>query len=242
MAKVIHKTPPGFRRINKDGRIVYAPSKEVLAVHKQFKKQVPVLYYQDPGRDIANHVRKHQHRYFFVTDLKSAFDCVTLEMLKEPLWLNEIDLEWIDPPEYFFHDSGHGSLIQGAPMSPYLFELYCRFCVDTLLRHYCDSREPPLHYSRFVDDILISSPERIGRKLGPKVREIAQVCGFTLNDGKTKRVDVYSNPLTVLGYTIRGKRIDPPDKTMQRLFEEERSDLSLAGIHRWRGRIRNLNK
>ena len=145
------------------------------------------------------------------------------------------------PRQYFFHENGLGGLIQGAPSSPYLFETYCHFGgLDQALLEYCDKLG--LYYSRYVDDILISSPRRFGKRIGPKVREMVGAYGFTLNDRKTRRVNVFNEPLEVLGLVIRGHRIDPSDKVIQKLYDSALDEASRKGLLDWRRHVRKLNK
>jgi hypothetical protein len=241
MAKMAHQTPPGFKRVP-GKRVTYSPQATTRAIHQRFLRQAEAspLYFPDPGQEVANHLRQG-HRYFFSTDLESAFDQVTAQRLRQALVWREIKLGWLVPRQYFFHEKGLGGLIQGAPSSPYLFETYCRFGgLDRSLSEYCGKLG--FYYSRYVDDILISSPRELGRRIGPKVREMVGMYGFTLNDRKTKRVDVHSEPLEVLGLVIRGNRIDPSDDVIQKLHEPDRDDASRKGLLNWRRHVRKLSK
>lgn len=244
MPKIMHQTPPGFERVLLSGRkrILYNPGIRVRAVHARFMRQVEEhpLHFIDAGKGVMSHIQK-EHRYFFSTDLVSAFDHVTAKRLTGALAWRGIRLGWLTPREYFFHEMGSGGLIQGAPSSPYLFETYCRFGgLDRDLMEYCDKLG--FHYTRYIDDILISSSRPLGRRIGPKVRTIVDKYGFSLSDRKTKRVDVRSEPLEVLGFVIRGNRIDPSDGTMQKLFENDLPEQSRTGVFRWRRQVRELNK
>ena len=244
MAKIVHQTPPGFRRVRvrNSSRITFMPEGEARIAHDRFRAQAATrpLAFVDPGREIMRHV-KLGHRFFFTTDLASAFDAVTANRLRGALQWRQIPFGWITPLHFFFHEGGRGGLIQGAPSSSYLFETYCRYGgLDRALFEYCDKLG--FHYSRYVDDILISSPRWLGRRVGPKIRGIVNEFGFRLNDEKTRRVDVHSEPLDVLGYVIRGTRIEPGDETMQKLHEPERDTLSSIGLFRWRRHVRSLNR
>lgn len=244
MPKITHQTPPGFEQVVLPGgkRILYNPGIGVRATHARFMQQMDEypLHFTDAGKDVMSHILKG-HRYFFSTDLASAFDHVTAERLGGALTWRGISLRWLIPRQHFFHEMGSGGLIQGAPSSPYLFETYCRFCgLDRDLAEYCDKLG--FHYTRYIDDILISSSRTLGRRVGPTVSKIVERYGFTLSDRKTKRVDVRSEPLEVLGLVIRGDRIDPGNKTMQKLFEGNLSKRSRTGIFRWRRHVRRLNK
>jgi len=154
MVKMLHQTPPGFKRVP-GKRITYSPRTTARAVHKRFLHQTKShpLSFPDPSQEIANHLRRG-HRYFFSTDLESAFDQVTAERLHHALLWREISPGWLTPRQYFFHENGSGGLIQGALNSPYLFETYCRFGgLDRDLSEYCG--KIGFHYSRCADDILI---------------------------------------------------------------------------------------
>lgn len=242
MAKIQHKTPEGFRRVRSDGRTFFRPSLDVHAVHAHFKRLVPPLIHFDPVRELAGHL-KRGHRYFFSTDLESAFDSVTAERLQSALEWKDINLElMLRNKKFFFHEEGEGGLIQGAPCSQYLFETYCRFGgLDRDLMEYCgmDLVSPRFHYTRYVDDILISSPQWLGKSVGPRVRGIVKRYGFVLNDAKTKRVDVNRTPLHVLGVVILGKRLEAPSALTQKLHEIDRSEDSHSGVL---GRSRHIRR
>jgi hypothetical protein len=211
-------------------------------VHARFYAQVkdrPLAFY-DPLPEVRRHLELG-HRYFFKTDLSSAFDHVTAERLRKTLTTRRISPKWLVPSQSFFHENGRGGLIQGAPASPYLFETYCRYSgLDRDLYEYCDKLG--FWCSRYVDDILISSLRPIGRRVGPSIRAIVGEYGFVLSDKKTKRVDTYLEPLDVLGYVIRGSRIDPAPETLQVLFDPEASDATRAGVFRWRRHVRTIGK
>jgi hypothetical protein len=240
--KIEHETPPGFRRRAEKGRVTYNPGIAVRAVHKRLHAQVKAhpLTFADPLPEVRQHLERG-HRYFLKTDLSSAFDHVTAERLRAALKHRGINPGWLSPLQYFFHEMGRGGLIQGAPASPYLFETYCRYGgLDRDLGEYCDKLG--FCYTRYVDDILISSHRPIGKRVGPSVRRIVGAYGFALSDKKTKRVDVYAEPLEVLGYLIRGPRIDPAPRTLQTLFDPQISDVVRAGIFRWRRRVRTVGR
>lgn len=241
--KPAHQTPPGFERVIREkGRVTYKPLLRARAVHLRFAAQTAAhpLFFADPGIEVANHV-KRGNRYFFKTDLESAFDQVTAERLRAAFNHRSIPIGWLTPRQLFFHESGRGGLIQGAPNSPYLFETYCKYGgLDRALWKYCD--QLGFYYSRYVDDILISSPRELGRRIGPSIRRIVAEFGFGLNDKKTKRVNVFHEPLHVLGYVIRGGRIDAEGTVIQKLFDPGRSDRSRHGLFRWRRHVRGLNR
>lgn len=244
MIKMLHVSPPGFTRRHEPGssRITFRPGISAQAVHARFLGQVHThpLSYSDPGKDVVDHVRKG-HRYFFSTDLISAFDQVSFQRLRKALFFRSIPPGWLTPQDYFFHENGRGGLIQGAPSSPYLFETYCRFGgLDVELFEYCDKLG--FHYSRYVDDILISSSRPLGKRIGPSIRKIVSTYGFSLSDRKTKRVDVFSEPLEVLGYVIHGNRVDAGSRIIQQLFDPDQNDASRQGLFAWRRHVRKLSR
>lgn len=242
MAKVVHQTPPGFKQRLKGTRMIYDPGIIARATHARFDAQTKdhPLTFHDPLVEVRRHLELG-HRYFFKTDLTSAFDQVTAERLHAVLRARGMHLSWLAPRQYFFHEGGRGGLIQGAPSSPYLFETYCRYGgLDRDLYEYCDKLG--FHYSRYVDDILISSPRILGKRIGPSVREAVAKYGFELSDKKTKRVDVYTEPLEVLGYVIQGSRIDPGPRTMQALFDPATGEAARSGIFKWRRHVRKVGR
>lgn len=242
MAKIAHQTPEGFTAHHKGARVTYAPGTIARATHARFFAQTrdKTLAFHDPLVEVRRHLELG-HRYFFKTDLSSAFDQVTLERLKKTLRVRGINLGWLTPRKYFFHEEGRGGLIQGAPVSPYLFESYCRYGgLDYDLLEYCDKLG--FCYTRYVDDILISSHRHLGKRVGPSVRAMVGAYGFDLSDKKTKRVDVYTEPLAVLGYVIQGTRIDPSPQTLQTLFNPSTSEAARTGLFRWRRHVREMGR
>lgn len=238
-----HRTPPGFTRITLPGskRVVYDPGNAARAIHTRFATQVREkwLDYNDPLLMVRSHVDKG-HRFFFKTDLSDAFSQCSLRRLDSALTWRRISPGWLTPTRSFFHEGGRGGLIQGAPCSSYLFETYCRFGgLDRELFEYCDKLG--FYYTRYVDDILISAPRWIGKRVGPSIREIVARHGFALNDKKTRRVDVQCESLEVLGLQIRGNRIDASFRIMQRLHETH-DPKSVAALFKYNRRVRNLGK
>lgn len=239
--KKFRRTPDGYKKIIlAGGRVTYNPSEVVREIHKKFLAEDGVLEYERPEVKVMSHVRLG-HTYYFKTDLKSAFDQVTYEMIVKYAEHFAIRLSSLEPREYFFHNQGEGGLIQGSLASPHLFETYCRFSgFDFDLQQYC--KKIGFHYTRFADDLLFSAPRRIGGRVGPKVRQIVGHYGFALNDAKTRRVNTLEEPLEVLGYKIMGTRIDPLDKTIQKLYSPKYDEEQRWGIRKWRKDVKKANR
>lgn len=238
--KQFHQTPPGFEHKKLGKRFIFVPSQEVRTSHAMFMEKVSdkPLVFSHPGHDVRRHI-KRGHRFYLKTDLSSAFDQVTYERITTALEWREIQPEWIDPRKFFFHEDGTGGLIQGAPSSPYLFETYCRFGgLDRLLSEYCDKLG--FHYTRYVDDILISAVRPLGGRIGPSIRKIVGQFGFVLSDKKTCRYDSHLQEVSVLGYVIRGTKLFPSNEIAQKLHNST-SDRQTKGLSQWRKSVRNLN-
>lgn len=237
--KLQHETPAGFRRLIENNRVVYSPNITVRATHARFFEQVKnhKLSFGDPLAEVRRHVEliEDGHRYFFKTDLKSAFDQVTIKRLRLVLARRGILPGWMIPQSHFFHERGRGGLIQGAPASPYLFEIYCRYGgLDRTLFEYCD--QLGFYYSRYADDILISANRELGKRIGPSVRSIVGKFGFELSDKKTRRC---FGSVEVLGYVVKGNQLSPSPRSLQPLFDPKLSDRARSGVFTWR---RHVNK
>ena len=245
MGKIRHETPPGFREVRLKGkRITYAAGLGAKATHLRFMAQALVNTKNwgpgDPGVKVAEHLAKG-HRYFLTTDLKSAFDHVTLEQLIKPLIYCGIDPVWLSPRQYFFHEMGYGGVIRGASPSSFLSEICWRFGgLDWAVFEYCEKLD--FHYTRFADDLLISSPRHIGRRVIGKLREKVEANGFRLNEQKTKRVDVYTETLKVLGFSIRGQTMRANPRSFGRLHNVDTGDGAYEGLKGYIRRAQKLNR
>lgn len=92
----------------------------------------------------------------------------------------------------------NNELPQGAPTSPAISNIYMEGLDDSLM-HYCGSRG--MKYSRYADDMTISSREFIESDVVKKVSEMLKPYGLTLNKKKTCFMG-RGDRMEVTGYNI----------------------------------------
>ena len=108
-----------------------------------------------------------------------------------------------------------GHLPQGAPTSPYLSNLLSRE-MDEEIAHYCAANG--LVYSRYADDIAISSNARNRIPSVNEIRQIVEQNGFKLNHKKTK-LQHKGQKMEVTGLTI-GAGVHVPKSYRNEILRE----------------------
>ena len=242
-SKKRRETPPGFRPVKVNGRICYSArhNPEVLYHHellREFLQQKYGLQIHFP--DQMECLAKHKgNRFFLRVDIKNAFASVrvfpALSALDLPPGVEEFHY-------FFFHQDG--GLIEGAPCSPLLFNLYFQTTVENELASWAKERN--LTWSRYVDDILFSGNKFIHKKeLGSLTRLLARH-GFVLNRRKTRLADSHREPVEYLGAVIYRGRFDVTDEFRQKLtllrnqLPESRREYD--GLNAWKKRVLALNR
>lgn len=145
-----------------------------------------------PGCSVVGHLKCHaKNRYFFGLDIKDAFRSVDVGKLASfVLCHRKTDEE--ETRGYLqrnFFDSETGGLVTGGPASQDLFNLYLLELVENQgLLEIC--RRYNLMYTRYLDDLLFSSSERIGRTKRKNIRRFLANVGLTVSERKTMLVDL----------------------------------------------------
>ena len=151
-----------------------------------------------------------------------------------------------------WHDSGDlsdvcfhqdGGLIQGSPLSPAIFHQYCSVVLDKCVSAFCESRR--IIYTRYVDDILISSKKPMGKRVRKILRSIIRSCGFSLNEDKDKVVCTFSTPLSALGMVIYRGRVCVSSEFLSSLKKERNhanpNMAKITGMKAWFDLVESLN-
>lgn len=163
----------------------------------------------------AQHVR---NRYFYKVDLRDAYANTQLAALADTL-------RWIDPElgsyaeiKSFleqFCSGRNGGLAFGASTSPALFDIYCGYEIDTKIRELCSKAT----YTRWFDDLTISSKIPIARILRRRIREVIQAAGFSEHRWKSRLVDrlfqSVEKPLKVTGVVMSHSGFLRPDPVLE---------------------------
>jgi len=200
------KTPPGYVSwwVKKNGgkRQVFAPNPETMVFLKEFLKESPEQKTAMQLDCVEAHIGS---QYFMRIDLAKAFDHIRREDIVPLAVDNGLPFRAIEQNAGpFFHENG--GLIQGSPYSPYLFELYCRNHLDPKLIVYCEKWG--LVFTRYMDDIVISSLEKFGPRRRKSIRRIIGKTCFSINERKTKCIDSHAKPVIFLGVSIYKGMVD----------------------------------
>lgn len=137
-----------------------------------------------------------------------------------------------------FIRASHGrGLITGAPVSPYLFNLYGEVMLDAPLRHLCRSQEERVQYMRYADDLTFSSQRFIWSNVRREIRKRIETAGFDVNHRKSQVLYRKTGPAFVTGFGIGEEdRLIYPGKKRRRL-----KGMLLSAIRRGQGDPQVLN-
>lgn len=248
-------------------RYINAPNAEMRKIHLLMVRSIRRLKIPMPnatcgrlGNSAVKNVRRHRklghhsfNRYFFLNDIRSAYQAVDLE--KMIYVLKQVGLE-IDTKgcnglrdflERYFFDKKFGGLVTGGPASQDLFNLYCEVLIDCRLRWWCQKYN--ITYTRYLDDLTFSSFFPIGHKKRRNLRNVILDVGFTLSDKKARLYDLKKNPVTINGVGIcLDGRIFLPRNTLRQIrgmiFTELRNPgtIPMAVIHGKMGLLKSLTR
>ena len=198
-----------------------------------------------PGRGCKDALRrvneliKSDHVFVVDADLKGYFDTIPHDQLMERVKEKIADGPVLKLIESFLKadimsESARWTPERGAPQGAVLSPLMSNIYLDALDHLVAASG---FEMVRYADDfvILCRTMEDAQRAL-ELVRTWTEAAGLTLHPTKTKLVDSRTEPFSFLGYTFRGTKHWPRDKSRQKLKDSLRektkrtSGESLAGI------------
>jgi hypothetical protein len=199
-------------------RTLHAPNEKMRNLHRQFVRNLRELQVNlssatsVPGSSPRQNVARHRYsRFFYLTDLSSAFQNVNKEKLAEVLaWLDK-KVSKVEILEFLegFCFVKEGGLITGSPSSPDLFNIYAAVLIDSRLRKYCEPHG--ITFSRYLDDLAFSSQSVIGARKRDKIREIVEFAGFQISHHKTRVLDLKKDRIEINGIGLEyGGRIYLP--------------------------------
>jgi hypothetical protein len=178
-----------------------------------------------------------QHKYVLITDIRHFFASIDYGMVREEIAKCALPKELSDIIEqlYFNHE---GVLKRGLKASPVISELI-GLRMDSILNSeiYRITTDRP-SYSRYYDDITVSSDERETLNELRKViaSRLDTELGLELNDRKTKLIPLQGSK--VLGLRFHNSKITVPNnfrkkiRAMQHRYDNTYHDTeSLDGVH-----------
>lgn len=202
-------------------RLLYKPNEAMAEVQKRIRKflrgcapKFHSSYSKKGGGGAVKNARKHQALYRFKLDIKNAFSTTPIERLV-PVIAHRVHYMTgcgVTPEEWLeflrqYAISKEGTLPEGACTSSSLFDWYCEVFLDRQIRACCSHWRDRVKFSRFADDMMLSSDWPIGRIRKRKVvRKILQSAGFKENCEKSVYVKGRSS-VQVTGSYVNGSRV-----------------------------------
>ncbi len=203
-------------------RRISAPNKPMLALHQRFVKDIREVGFYSPsatgckeGSSPYKNVMRHSvsigkkkkkifPRYFYLLDLKSAYENIQIDLLVEALEHFFPQLKGQNVKkfllDYCIHPEFEG-LYAGSPSSPDLFNLYCEYVLDRDMRELCERYG--LTYTRYLDDLTFSSSRPIGIRKRKQICQLIRQARFDISPKKAMLRDLDKGPISVNGIGIR---------------------------------------
>lgn len=186
----IPKRAGGRRTIEAPDEVLKKAQRELLKV---FTKDMHVLPHNaahgfTKGRNCKSALEVHQKNksnWFLKLDVKDFFPSCTMELIKRNLYMiypfNLLDSTAIN--RIIWACTKDDRLVQGAPTSPFLANM-CMLVADYRIYNAC--KHEGLIYTRYADDILISSRTKIDLEMAQAINLLLPT-GLRINFLKTRR-------------------------------------------------------
>lgn len=229
-----------YRRVNN-------PNQAMRMLHNRFLRWLRgrriILPNATGGRKhsspLKNVLRHERNRYFYLLDIQNAYLHVDTGRLAGVLCSFDSRLNGQEEQmRYFlahrFTENLEDGLITGANASVDLYNHYAGVLLDRDLQALCE--QYGLTFTRYVDDITISSPEPIGKRKRRAIRDLIEKNGFPLNHAKTKVCDLQKESIVICGVGLRWKgRVFLPRNYLRKLRgimhrAVRKGDISLSVI------------
>lgn len=208
---------------NRAMRALHAEIIDRLTPHVAERHVLLYAYGAVAGRSAIGNAAEHAgNQYFYQLDIADAYGSVDLFRLAQILH-EEIDryLGEVGEISEFLHSfcaGKTGGLAQGGPASPLLFNIYCAVEIDRYIRDLFLGGFTV--YTRYLDDITISSPRKLPSIFRRRIRDVVHDAGFEVNRRKSKVLDLDLSPVTVTGVMItQNGRLRPAERDVKRLLE-----------------------
>lgn len=204
---------PGMRRLHADllDRLKKIPELEFSLFHS---------FGALNGRSAIENASWHARcRHFYQLDIKDAYPSVPLERLAKCLRYRDPTLGSIAEISAFLEEycaGPNGGLAVGAPASPALFDLYCAHSIDFKIRGCIEMSDTV--YTRYLDDLTISSNRPIPSILRQRIRAVVTDAGFSINHRKSSVRDREFARVPITGALITKQGcVHPTDEHLARL-------------------------
>jgi hypothetical protein len=160
-----------------------------------------------PGKSLHDNIGPHrQSDQFYLLDLRDAYANTPVRELMQRLDSKDPATDWEKMLiKHALHPEGRG-LMMGASISPYLFNIALLGLDADIVRAMDDSwRSHGRKYTRWVDDITISSPGTLTKFHRSIIREAIAEHGMSINHNKT-RIHWLDKPVTITGISLYPNR------------------------------------
>ena len=205
-----------IKKQNGKSRKISIPTKKLKSIQKKIHKEItqedkdkrivhPQVFCFGKGKSPKENALSHiNNRYFFQADIKDFFGNVSRyqvwECFSKTLGCGKNEADILTFLTTYKH-----KLPQGASTSPIL-ALLCSKGIDNRIANFCKQRK--MVYTRYMDDITISSKKPITEEMQKTIRDIVFQEKFTLNESKTKIFDIENEKqCKITGIIIKDKRL-----------------------------------
>ncbi len=218
-------------------RVIHAPAAELKQIQRalldQLLNQVSVTPFAHgfvPHRSIITNALVHapSARHILSVDLKDAFPSVSEARVSSVITWRVGRLIKINAPQLSAEDRGvacqliaqlctrDGALPQGAPTSGYLLNLTCARLDRLIYAVALRSRLPQLKYTRYADDLTLTSSGPIPPEFIAQVKRAITRAGFTINPYKIHAYSDQQKSIVICGIRLHNQRLALPKATLKR--------------------------
>lgn len=202
------------RRVSDPNPAMRAIHQEIREVLCRLKVDMPHATAGSKGSKVVDHVKRHRgHQYLCCYDLKAAYTHVQPEVMARVLREHGVGEVTIERVLRYCFMPGEG-LVTGGLEATRLFNLYANATFDQQLLELFGERGD-ITYTRYLDDLIISSEAPIGRRFRRSTLQIIRKAGFDIQPSKTQLVDLAAAPtssvtLNGVGLRVTGELYVPP--------------------------------
>lgn len=219
--------PDSYKKIIVKDKEIYVPNQELKAIQsfiaKFIFKELPieedVVFSYRQNKNIKDCLIPHIHNnFFYKTDIVNFFNSIPYPLIKDSILENISFIPYLNPRDLNSYIDRILELVTvneklpiGFPTSPFISNVAMR-SFDIKLKKYCKLND--FIYTRYSDDIIISSPVNINKDEITSELEHIFYSNFSLNKMKTK-IFTRKNSINILGLNITPDRRIVVDKSIK---------------------------